>query len=140
MSRLVLYEKIGPGPHPCHWCGRLVNWGIGITVDGLLADHLDWNHQNDAPENIVPSCNNCNTRRAAPGRQGAIQPEEMTVKVNGNRTRAVECTCKACGKVFAAAKSRPKSYCSRTCYYAGMVGQPRPRSKGFVGRTRELKS
>lgn len=25
--RVVLYDAIGPGPHPCHWCGKLLDWG-----------------------------------------------------------------------------------------------------------------
>jgi hypothetical protein len=126
VSRIVLYEKIGPGPHPCHWCGRLVNWGRGITTDGLIADHLDWDHTNDDPANLVPSCNSCNTRRAAPGRQGAIQAYEPTFPIsNGYRTRAVQCTCGTCGKEFLATKSRPRLYCSRPCYHASRVGQTR---------------
>ena len=24
--RIVLFEKIGPGVHACHWCGREVEW------------------------------------------------------------------------------------------------------------------
>jgi hypothetical protein len=126
VSRIVLYKKIGPGPHPCHWCGHPVNWGLGITVDGLLADHLDWDHNNDNPDNLVPSCNNCNTRRAAPGRQGAIQPDEPTFPIsNGHRTRAVQCTCQNCGTEFLAAKSRPRLYCSRACYHESRVGRKR---------------
>lgn len=126
VGRIVLYDKIGPGPHPCHWCRRLVNWSRGITRDCIVVDHLDWNHDNDNPDNLVPSCNNCNTRRAAPGRQGAIQPGELTFPISGGyRTRAVECTCQSCGKVFPAAKSRPRLYCSRACYYNGRVGKSR---------------
>lgn len=25
--RKVLYEKIGPGEHSCHWCGKSLGWG-----------------------------------------------------------------------------------------------------------------
>ena len=59
MHRVVLFDKIGFGPHRCHWCARHVNWRAG-----LLVDHLDDDRQNNAPDNLVPSCNGCNIRRA----------------------------------------------------------------------------
>lgn len=57
--RKVLYDKIGPGPHACHWCGCAVTWG-GLS---LTADHLDFDRANNAPSNLVPACNSCNVRR-----------------------------------------------------------------------------
>jgi hypothetical protein len=62
--RKVLYDRIGPGWHPCHWCGRLVEWRVSQpTKDVLVVDHLDHDIRNNAPENLVPSCNPCNCRR-----------------------------------------------------------------------------
>lgn len=58
--RKVLYDKIGPGPHPCHWCGVMLEWG---GRDGIIADHLDNDTQNNDPANLVPSCNHCNLTR-----------------------------------------------------------------------------
>ena len=58
--RMVLYEKIGPGPHNCHWCDKEVSWG---GKQGLCADHLDDDRSNNDPENLVPSCYLCNWRR-----------------------------------------------------------------------------
>lgn len=55
--RKVLYDKIGVGPHPCHWCGKLLVWG-GIL--GLNVDHLDGDKLNNDSENLVPSCCGCN--------------------------------------------------------------------------------
>lgn len=64
-ARKVLYDAIGPGPHECHWnCGKLLEWG---GHDGIYADHLDGDVSNDDPENLVPSCNPCNARRAKAG-------------------------------------------------------------------------
>lgn len=123
-SRLVLYDKIGPGPHPCHWCGKLVNWTKGIKSNGLIADHLDWDPLNDEPDNLVPACNSCNVRRAAPGRRGAIQPDEPTVLTGGFRTRAVERQCEMCGKAFVAAKSATGRFCSRECRIENMRRNP----------------
>jgi HNH endonuclease len=59
----VLYDKIGPGEHGCHWCPRRVHWdGVGILR--LVADHLDDDRWNNDPENLVSSCRTCNSNRA----------------------------------------------------------------------------
>lgn len=56
--RLVLFDKIGYGPHQCHWCQEHINWGNGLEVD-----HLDWDRQNNDPDNLVAACSPCNKRR-----------------------------------------------------------------------------
>lgn len=61
--RVVLWEKIGPGPHACNWCGRQVDWGYGINMENLIVDHVDLDPTNNAPENLTPSCNSCNPKR-----------------------------------------------------------------------------
>lgn len=67
--RKVLYDLIGPGPHPCHWrdvysCGKdALEWG---GRGGIFVDHLDGDTHNNSPENLVPSCNGCNIRRGNP--------------------------------------------------------------------------
>lgn len=63
--RMVLYDKIGPGPHPCYWgCGKLLEWG---GLEGIIADHVDHDKSNNDPANLVPSCNPCNWRRPKDG-------------------------------------------------------------------------
>lgn len=59
----VLFEKIGYGPHLCHWCrSKLLAWRRGGS--GLHADHVDGDVTNNSPENLVPSCVSCNTWRS----------------------------------------------------------------------------
>lgn len=58
--RLVLFEKIGPGEHACHWCGVLVRWSRHRARDELVVDHLDRDVGNNAPDNLEPSCSRCN--------------------------------------------------------------------------------
>lgn len=67
--RFVLYETIGAGSHPCHWCGRDLHWGRSYPPhpDALTADHLDGVKTNNDPTNLVPSCPSCNTSRANRG-------------------------------------------------------------------------
>lgn len=67
--RLILLDKIGPGEHPCHWCGRMVSWDKTAPQDedALVVDHLDSNKRNNDPANLVPSCHACNTSRWARG-------------------------------------------------------------------------
>lgn len=58
--RKVLYDLLGPGPHPCHWvkCGELaLEWGGG---SGINVDHLNGIKDDNRPENLVPSCRSCN--------------------------------------------------------------------------------
>lgn len=57
LHRKVLYEKIGPGPHKCHWCSEELEWG---GWEGIQGDHLDGDILNNNPDNIVPSCGLCN--------------------------------------------------------------------------------
>lgn len=64
--RLVHYNQVGYGPHRCHWCRRPINWRWDRTSDWthvLVVDHLDHDRQNNAPENLVSSCQSCNGRR-----------------------------------------------------------------------------
>lgn len=69
--RAVLWAKIGPGTHACHWCGKPVRWGGPRQgregkPTALIADHLDGFALNNAPENLVPSCFSCNLTRRTP--------------------------------------------------------------------------
>lgn len=61
--RFVLFEAIGPGQHPCRWCGRTLEWGCkGARM--LVVDHVDGDKGNNDIENLVPSCHKCNINRA----------------------------------------------------------------------------
>lgn len=126
VSRIVLYEKIGPGDHACHWCGKRVRWnpGGGLKPGSLIADHLDFDATNDSTDNIVPTCNMCNRHRLATGRRAPIQDGELFLtNSNGDKTRATERKCKVCGETFVAAMSQAKIgralYCSRSCARRG---------------------
>jgi hypothetical protein len=55
--RAVLFDEIGPGPHPCRWCGQSLRW-VNICVD-----HLDDDRSNNALANLVPACRRCNSQR-----------------------------------------------------------------------------
>lgn len=118
--RVVLYEAIGPGEHPCHWCRQLIHWGPGYGKGSICSDHLDGNPRNNAPENLVPACARCNNTR---NRKDLISDSEPHIQLAGNRGRhrAVERTCKTCGKQFLhlAADKRPNrgQYCSKPCMY-----------------------
>ncbi len=63
--RMVLLDTIGPGEHPCHWCGKTVTWDKTWPrdLDALVVDHLDGTRSNNDPANLVPSCQPCNTKR-----------------------------------------------------------------------------
>lgn len=61
--RVILYDKIGPGEHPCHWCGKVVSWEPGRAA-GITVDHVDFDRSNNSHGNLVPACNACNVRRS----------------------------------------------------------------------------
>ena len=74
IHRLVLYTKIGPGPHPCHWCKAIVRWTVGVKVPGMLVpDHLNGIGDDNRPENLVPSCMPCNSDRGSAARMEALK-------------------------------------------------------------------
>jgi hypothetical protein len=62
--RAVLFDAIGPGTHPCHWCGVILPWQ-GRASQRICTDHLDHNKLNNARDNLVVSCLDCNTKRRA---------------------------------------------------------------------------
>lgn len=83
--RRVLYDAIGPGPHPCHWgCGKVLGWG---GVSGLNADHLDGDRLNNALDNLVPSCGPCNRWGK---RLGQDRPNGHALKVRCPRGHPLE--------------------------------------------------
>ncbi len=126
ISRLTLHEKIGPGEHPCHWCGNTVAWKLGMVDGALIADHLDWNQSNNSPENLVPSCHPCNAHRTRAGDRRRITEGEATLLVSGRPTRAVSRPCLHCGKPFLTVPSqdagrirqgrKPQQFCSIVCW------------------------
>jgi hypothetical protein len=60
--RKLLYDKLGPGTHPCHWCERPLRWGERGSA-ALHTDHLG-DRLDDDPELIIASCQQCNNARA----------------------------------------------------------------------------
>ena len=71
--RAVLFDEIGPGPHPCHWCGVDVDWLPKATPGELQPDHLNNDGADNRTENLVPSCRDCNTTRGAQRRADALR-------------------------------------------------------------------
>jgi hypothetical protein len=70
--RAVLYDRIGLGPHACHWCGTEVHWD---AADGrpLQVDHINGVGDDNRSDNLVPSCNCCNVARAQQARSAALR-------------------------------------------------------------------
>lgn len=56
--RVVLYDKLGSGQHPCYGCSKALVWNYNLVVD-----HLDFDKLNNNPDNLVPSCDSCNVKR-----------------------------------------------------------------------------
>ena len=60
--RAVLFDAIGAGVHPCHWCEKPLTWR-GAADARINGDHLDHNKLNNDISNLVVSCLDCNTKR-----------------------------------------------------------------------------
>lgn len=73
--RAVLYDTIGEGPHPCHWCQTPVAWLPKGTPGALQVDHLDNDGGNNTPDNLAPTCSRCNTTRGQQLRAAALASE-----------------------------------------------------------------
>lgn len=123
--RILLYDKLGPGPHPCHWCGEMVDWmpGNATRHGSLVVDHLDNDGRNNALENLVPSCHTCNVRRGM--RHRMIPDDVLTIdNPHGRGKRRVEVRiCQTCGVefMFATFDTRPNRgrFCSMSCARRG---------------------
>lgn len=80
IHRAVLYNRIGPGVHPCHWCSTPLIWKMhneATTKGSLLADHVDGDTLNHDSENLVPACSRCNSMRARAGNPADWLPPEL---------------------------------------------------------------
>jgi hypothetical protein len=97
VHRKVLYAKIGPGPHRCHWCGTVVAWSKTLGKSALIADHVDSDPHNNNPDNLVPACLRCNTTRYRPT-LGAS--EFYACSPNGRKIRSANVKCCVCGAGF----------------------------------------
>lgn len=114
--RVLLYSRIGPGSHPCYWCGVLVTWqpGARTSKGALVVDHVDRDPTNNGPGNLVPCCQGCNKLNSA---RTVTDSEPSRRKSKGSRVRGETRTCAQCGNEFVTWGFRPDRgrYCSRPC-------------------------
>ena len=57
--RLVAYDRLAGAMPACFWCGASLKWAETVV------DHLNENKADNAPPNLVCSCNDCNRARGA---------------------------------------------------------------------------
>ncbi len=114
--RVILWDKIGAGPHPCHWCGEPVDWKPWPAPDCLVVDHLDGDTKNNDDANLAPACDRCNKGRTPPSHTIDTDTELFVTLKNGTRLRADSHRCEWCGNDFLAEKRRRNPrFCSKQC-------------------------
>ena len=118
--RMLLYQKIGPGQHPCHYCGTNITWVLlprgkpRRDAGAIITDHLNRDSKDNRPDNLVPSCVNCNNHNTS----ARIAPEELTYTFpNGHTVRGISRECHYCGSMFVRPPSLGQKYCSTDCRY-----------------------
>lgn len=118
--RIILFNAIGWGPHPCYWCGTQVDWlpGQGTKTGALVVDHLDSDWRRNDLSNLAPTCQGCNGTRERRVRDD----EAFITKPNGFRVRAERRSCLVCGTAFLVESNKARDpkrglYCSRRCMY-----------------------
>lgn len=57
--RMVMYDHHGKGPHPCYWCGKVLEW------KRICIDHLNEKKDDNRLDNLVLSCRRCNEARGS---------------------------------------------------------------------------
>ena len=133
VHRQVLFDALGRGPHPCHWCGTPVTFraaresGSATGPGALVVDHLDEDKRNNTRANLVPSCHKCNVWRKPPKRDTVTDGEIYVVRPTG-RVRGVRLRCPVCETEFIRvkrdARRRSVNYCSRGCWKIAISGSP----------------
>lgn len=120
--RKVLFDSIGPGTHPCHWCQEPVTWTFRAysRKGNLVVDHVDENRFNNKLSNLAPSCGPCNLRRSM--RKLVKDDELFIVRTDGRRARATQRICVGCEAEFLVQSRTLRTgipnrgiYCSLTC-------------------------
>lgn len=115
--RKVLYDAIGGGPHPCHWCGLALSWRSHNQhkpkPDDLIVDHLNGDKLDNSRENLVPSCQACNVAKGFnPQRVGDA---EVYKNHGGARLRGIQKVCPVCSAPFVTSPIYDNNCCSPTC-------------------------
>ena len=98
VHRFVLFKKIGPGSHPCHWCKEQVSWDAAVASMQLVADHLDEDEWNNDPNNLVPACIGCNVSRVKSAKQTCKRGHPWTAENTYHRRDSGSRQCRACAR------------------------------------------
>lgn len=120
VHRIELWDKIGIGPHNCHYCAVSISWfpEKHPNTTKLFVDHLDRDKKNNDPDNLVPTCHRCNVWNTD---RHISDDEDFIVRSDRSRLRAIRSRCLRCSKEFLAQaktyKAKPRQYCSRACRY-----------------------
>jgi hypothetical protein len=83
--RKVFYDAYGDGPFVCHWCDAEVGWA------NMHVDHVNGRRDDNALDNLAPSCARCNQARGIPKMRESIrQKQGVWIECFGRRQTLVD--------------------------------------------------
>ena len=82
--RVVFFNNYGEGPYNCHWCG------VSLNFEDICIDHLNEIKTDNRIENIVCSCNPCNSGRTAKKCRDAIIRKQGYMITHNQQTMCLE--------------------------------------------------
>lgn len=95
LHRVILFDHLGTGSHPCHWCGKPLTWRNPDRAQAIYVDHLDGDTANNDLGNLAPSCNGCNAGRGCQERSAKLREagwwsNHDTIDALGTRRETIE--------------------------------------------------
>jgi hypothetical protein len=134
VHRLALYEKIGQGPHSCHWCSAVVDWapGPGARRAALVVDHLNNDPRDNAQQ---PRALVRDVQRQARGKRHRVEdrmparaPAERRQRVRLERRALLPCLpTRGCATTASAKRSQKARASPATRVSAGPSARRRQR-------------
>ena len=136
--REIFFGTFGLGPWTCHGCGE------EVRVEKLNIHHLDHDHSNDDPTNLVAMHSRCHAKHHRPAQRGYHRSPQAKARISATMRKHVR-TVEHCANIAAGKRGRPRKTVKVTeCSICGMVSNPSAmashfRASGHTARDQKAK-